>query len=253
MFFLLVFALSAPIYIASPFVHVPGLPKNMPILDLVGAFMPLVAASILTYREEGGAGVKRLLRRAVDYTRITRKTWFLPVLLLTPAISLATLGITRLIGWEFQAQPRLALSMMLLAVIAFLVAAAGEELGWMGYAIDPMQQRWSALTSAVLLGLVWWAWHVPSIIQSGQPPVSIAWGLVASVGVRILAVWLYNNTGKSVCAIILFHAMANVSSSFIPSVPTAAGGPLTAIAAIAVVALWGARTLSRYRFAARPD
>ena len=30
---------------------------------------------------------------------------------------------------------------------ALFIAALGEELGWVGYAIDPLQQRWGALGS----------------------------------------------------------------------------------------------------------
>ncbi|WP_204245430.1 CPBP family intramembrane glutamic endopeptidase [Methanosarcina horonobensis] len=59
----------------------------------------------------------------------------------------------------------------------FFIGAAGEELGWTGYAIDPMQKRWNALTTSIILGLMWSTWHYPSMIQQGRDLTWIAWGI----------------------------------------------------------------------------
>jgi hypothetical protein len=64
---------------------------NLPVSSLM-AVCPLVAAVVLVYRAEGSAGVKRLLRRVLDYRRIGRRRWFLAVLLLHPAILLGSYG-----------------------------------------------------------------------------------------------------------------------------------------------------------------
>ena len=95
--------------------------------------------------------------------------------------------------------------------LAFFVAALGEELGWSGYVIDPMQDRWNALQASILLGLVWAAWHWVPLVQAHRSAAWIAWWSLNTVALRVLIVWLYNNTGKSVFAAALFHAFANVS------------------------------------------
>jgi membrane protease YdiL (CAAX protease family) len=46
-----------------------------------------------------------------------------------------------------------------------LGAGLGEELGWSGYALDPMQARWHALQAGILLGLVWAVWHWVPLVQ----------------------------------------------------------------------------------------
>jgi hypothetical protein len=77
-------------------------------------------------------GARRLLRRVVDHTRIRNKLWYLPVVLL-PVVTLgATYGLMVVTGWQFQGQPELSATTMLLFVPVFLLAAAGEELGWSG-------------------------------------------------------------------------------------------------------------------------
>jgi len=99
----------------------------------------------------------------------------------------------------------------LLLFLVFVVAALGEELGWSGYALDPMQERWGQLRSAVLLGGVWALWHVVAMVQAGQSPGWIAWGCLDMVATRVLMVWIYNGAGRSVSAVALYHAVANLS------------------------------------------
>lgn len=106
------------------------------------------------------------------------------------------------------------------------IAAEGEELGWSGYAIDRMQDRWGAFPASTLLGLVWAIWHIVPLVQVHRSPVWIAWWCLGTVAARVLIVWLYNNTGKCVFGAAVFHTM---------------------IAAGIVTVLWGPRTLSRHR------
>lgn len=61
-------------------VDVPGLPLDVPVTDLIATFTPLVAGCILVYKAEGIHGVKRLLKRVLDFSRIRRKIWHLPVI-----------------------------------------------------------------------------------------------------------------------------------------------------------------------------
>ena len=97
-FFLLVFALTVPFWVLSTMVRAAGLPDNLPVTDIGATFVPLIAASILVYREEKFGGVKRLLWRAFDYKRIKQKIWYVPIILLMPLIYLLTYGVMRLIG-----------------------------------------------------------------------------------------------------------------------------------------------------------
>ena len=138
--------------------------------------------------------------------------------------------------------------------VGFFVAAECEELGWSGYALDPLQVRRTALQAGVILGLVWAAFHFVPLAQHGRSAGWIAWWVLSTVTLRVLLVWLYNNTGKSVFAATLFHAMANVSQlgpflNFGPGgYPYDAqriSGLILAGAAVIVTVVWGPRTLAR--------
>ncbi len=236
-------------------VKVAGLPDNLPVTDIGATFVPLIAALLLVYREEKFGGVKQLLKRAFDYQRIKQKLWYVPIIFLTPLLYLLTYGVMRLIGLPLRAEWHIPLLTPLLFVV-FFIAAAGEELGYMGYAIDPLQERWSALTTCLIVGPLWALWHFPSMIQIGQTPALMAWGFLATVSFRVLYVWLYNNTGKSVFGIIVFHAIGNTGRSVFPGgrssyelADGAVGYSIIAITAVIVTFLWGAKTLARYRYA----
>lgn len=246
-FFLLVFALSVPIWLVEP--------RDWPATASVG--VPLLAALVLVSREEGLLGIRRLLRRVFDRERIEPKTWYMPAVFLLPAIFLLTYGAMRLMGLQLPNDARVPFLATPLLFVLFFALAIGEEVGWTGYATDPMQERWSALTTGVVLGLVGAAWHLVPLVQMGRAPAWIAWWALGAVAVRVLTVWLYNNAGRSLFAATVFHATFNVSFALFPNGgshwdPAVAGG-IAAIAAASVSFLWGPRTLARFRYGSPPD
>lgn len=252
-FFLLVFALSLPFWLAGAIAErrgfQPGLPMNLPVSSLM-AVCPLVAAVVLVHRAEGSAGVKRLLRRVLDYRRIGRRPWWAAIVLLNPAILMGSYGVMRLLGRPLP-DPHVPSTAAPLLLLVFLPPAVGEEAGWMGYAADPLQDRWGALKASLVLGSVGALWHVVPLIQAHHGAAWIAWKGLDTLAARVLIVWLYNNTGRSLFAAVLFHALSNVGVALFPNAGShhdpAVTGVLTAIAAGTVAFLWGARTLARFR------
>jgi hypothetical protein len=193
-----------------------------------------------------------LLKRSFDCARIRAKVWYAPIVLLMPAATLLTYGLMRLLAVPLPA-PRFTLLATLVMFAAFFVAALGEELGWSGYAIDPLQARWNALEAALVLGLVWAAWHWVPLLQAHRSPSWIAWWSLYTVGLRVLTVWLYNNAGKSVFAAALFHAFTNVSGiTFSDYYDPRITGLIVAFAATIVTVAWGPETLARGRTTRAP-
>jgi membrane protease YdiL (CAAX protease family) len=148
-------------------------------------------------------------------------------------------------------EPYIPLLMIPVFFALFFIPAACEEVGWMGYAVDPLQDRWSALTTGLILGSVWALWHVVPWLEANNL-VWVAGQCLSTIGLRILIVWLYNNTGKSVFAAIVFHDMSNVSEFLFPNYGSyynpVISGAITAVIVVIVTFLWGTRTLARFRF-----
>jgi hypothetical protein len=247
-FFALVAILSIPFYLASVltgFTLLPGLPVSS-----LAAFCPVTAAGILTYEASHRTGAVALLKRSFDFRRIRAKVWYLPVVLLMPAVMAISFAAIRLSG-EAVPVPEINVLQASILIVAFFLAALGEELGWCGYAIDPMQSKRGALQAAILLGLFWVFWHYVPLFQAGRSVAWVAWWSIGSVALRVIIVWLYNNTGRSVFAAAFFHMTINLTWQLFPVNgsfydPAITGLILACVAAI-VVALWGARNLNTYR------
>ncbi|HWQ47615.1 MAG TPA: hypothetical protein VN414_01470 [Methanosarcina sp.] len=80
LFFTLVFALSIPFWVVN-IIFPMNLPvDNLPVTDIGATFVPLMAASILMYREDKFQGVRKLWKRALDYKRIKQRIWYLPII-----------------------------------------------------------------------------------------------------------------------------------------------------------------------------
>lgn len=253
-FFLLVVVFSLPFWVIGAVAEqfLPDeLMMNLPISSLM-ACGPILAAVILVRRKDGPHGVKKLLKGAFDYKRIERKSWYVPILFLMPATMVVEYGLMKLVRVPLP-DPQVPLLMTLIYFVVFFIEALCEEIGWLGYAIDPMQERWGALTASIILGIVWAMWHIVPFIQMNRTPTWIASQCTYMVAARILYVWIYNNTGKSVFAVIMFHAMHNVSTVLLPAYGWHYD-PLVALIILAVVAglitfLWGPKSLAHYRFA----
>jgi len=253
-FFVLTFLLSIPIY--TLFILAENnivFTKDIgPLFIALITPVPIGAALILTIKESGLDGAKKLLRRAFDLKRIVRKIWYAPILLLPPFLFLLALGLIVIIGEPI---PDTMFTIMALPVVllAFFVLALGEEVGWMGYAFEPIQDQWNAFKATLVLGLIWAIWHVPFLVFVMPDPVSMIAQVLCLLGLRFLLAWIFNNTGKSVFATILLHAVFNATNAVLLNyqVSTTLGVVITCsfflIAAIVVTILWGPKTLAQFR------
>jgi uncharacterized protein len=249
-FFALVFGLSVPFCLmgaATDLQLMPGLS-----VSALMAFCPMAAALVLVYRENKTEGVTELLDRSLDLERIEAKRWYVPVLLLMPGISVVVYGLMHWMEMPLPA-PQVSVLPALLMFLAFFVGALGEELGWSGYVLDPMQERWSALRAGVTLGVVAILWHLVPLLLLHRSPAWIAWWCLYAVASRVLIVWLYNNTGKSVFAVAVFHATLNLAYMLFPidgsHFDMRLGGLVMAFAAAMVAVVWGPETLARRKSA----
>ncbi len=214
-------------------------------------YCPLIAALILVYRENQIAGVTELLKRSFDYKRIRAKVWYAPAFLMMPGVTALAYGLMRWMGSPVPA-PQFPAVAPLVMFLAFFFTSLGEELGWMGYAIDPLQERFGAFRASILLGSAWAAWHIIPVLQAGRSPAWVAWQCLFWVASRVLFVWLYNNTGKSIFAAAVYHAMLNVTWQLFPVNGSFYDPRVTslivAFVAVIVTFLWGSKTLAQYRY-----
>jgi len=183
------------------------------------AFGPFVAAFYLTYSNKGKTGVVTLLKRGVDFG--FNKKWLLPILFLMPVIAGGALLLSKLLGGTLPDLTVLYNPWLIIYWFFYMLLLGGplqEEFGWRGYALDRLQSRYTALTSSVILGFIWAIWHLPLNFTSDVgPQYSVALSLfmgsvITLVLLSVFFTWIYNNTGRSILAVLLFHASLNLST-----------------------------------------
>jgi uncharacterized protein len=249
-FFRLTVALAVPFWLLGALVKPPeDWPVQLP-LSALQFIRPLLAASLLVGGEDRLAGLGHLLARVLSYRGIT-PAWWVTLVLLMPLIYLLAYGVQRLLGRPLPAL-EIALPTVLSLGVLFFITAVAEEAGWMGYAYDPLEARWGALRAAILLSVVWAIFHLVADLQGAHDLDWIAWHRIGTVATRVLIVWAYNNTERSILAAALLHATANIGWQLTPvsgsRYDPAVTALITAVVATVVTFLWGPKTLARYRY-----
>jgi membrane protease YdiL (CAAX protease family) len=107
-----------------------------------------------------------------------------------------------------------------------LLLATFEEVGWMGYGFPRMMmmqqvgggKRPTATTwtkTALRLGLIWAAWHLPFFLFLF--PDTVVPQVLLLLATRMIMVWIYSEqTKESVLSSILYHASDNTALLLFP-------------------------------------
>lgn len=178
----------------------------------MGAFGPSGAAVVLISRADGRAAVYRALRSLV---RLRGNARTIAVAAAAPPLFSGmgiladwSLGGTRSIGLP----PWWAL-LVILGYVAVLGGPLGEELGWRGYLLPTLESRVGTIWATVVIGLVWWLWHLPlffldGTIQTVVPQWIFFWQIMVT---SIFYTLLVHRTPGSLAAPLVFHTSFNSS------------------------------------------
>jgi membrane protease YdiL (CAAX protease family) len=221
----------------------------------IAGFGPFLAALAVLGLTEGRAGIIGLLRRMARWR--VRVGWYAVALLLPVAVAGLAALLNVSLGAEAPSPAAVGRWTGIFGTLAFLLVVPGaggawEEPGWRGYAVPRLQARWSALTAALVLGVLIAAWHLPLIV-TGQVHYA---DVLSIMGATVVINWLFNHVGGSVLLIMLLHATNNaVSGNYFSPMFTGADSArqawlLAAIwcgLAVVVVLAGGPRDFSRHR------
>jgi len=225
---------------------------------VLGLLGPMLAGIGFTYLTRDKEGRRDYWKRITDLRRIGTG-WYLTICLFVPVLIAIAAVLDVLLGgsggtWgkvivEFGSAPWAIVPSALYASIIPLI----EELGWRGYVLDRLQEKWTALASGLILGVMWSLWHlplffIPDTYQYGLGVGTPAFWLFMAglVPLTVVFSWIFNNTGRSTLAVILLHAMVNFTGELfaVSARADALSILLWFLAAIGIVAAWGASTLS---------
>jgi membrane protease YdiL (CAAX protease family) len=108
-------------------------------------------------------------------------------------------------------------SLLAIGLAAGLMTGLCEELGWTGFVIPRLRLRYGILTTGLIVGLLWGAWHFP-LFSGGDVSGALPFALFLPVQLftflpayRVLMVWVYNRTGSLLVA-MLMHVSLTAST-----------------------------------------
>ncbi len=187
---------------------------------VIVVFIPTVAAAVLVRVNAG--------RRQVSNLLFTVGAWRVSLLWAVMGLELALLlrlavssvGSVVLSDYEFRSG---AFTPLLVGILLF---AAGEEIGWRGFALTALLARgYRPLPATLLLGVPWALLHLP-LARAGSLNEGWSMGalLVFMMAMSVLVSWVYIASGFSITSAVLFHGGQNVLAVLNDGIDPLSGG-----------------------------
>jgi membrane protease YdiL (CAAX protease family) len=214
----------------------------------------LWAAAIVATASGGMAGRSALFRKLLRWR--VNPVWYLVALLFPAAIYLAGQALNTLFGGAQAQFPLMAIPpstwlMVVITSIGGYMIGNSEEFAWRGIALPRLQAKYSALNTALILGVVQAVWHLPyffvpnSIEQQLSPLGFLVWNLA----LNIVITWIFNNAKGSLLIAVLFHAANDGWISLLAtpndSRPLFLSIGVLCVTAVVLVVIFGSKHLSR--------
>ena len=215
-YFALAFGLSwlvfLPEILAAWNVVPPGSHAGAVLKQWVG---PGLAGLLMAYAVGGRPG-RSALRARVRRWRVGWG-WYAVALVLAPLVVLVSVvAVVGLPAAVPTVPPTILVSYLVYLVLVFFGVGLPEEIGWRGFALDRLQNRYGPLVGTLVLGVLWALWHLPYFLTSdhGGGP-GAAWGAVWTnfaifsgmvIALSVPMTFVFNRTGGSVLLVALMHA-----------------------------------------------
>ena len=217
--FFLIFTFSISFITGFPTVFVPG---KFEVLAYLSNFGPALGALSVVGIAEGLDGIKALVRSLFQW-RVSF-VWYL-VVLLGPALTMVTAVLLYNVFGGNSSVPNLndwisILPQHLLVILSLflfmMVGIWGEEVGWRGFALPKLQDKYHPLWASLILGAIWAVWHLPAFFveNSQQAQLGMTYFFLATLGYSILYTWVYNGSKESLLMIWLLHSANNATVSY---------------------------------------
>ena len=226
LFFILIFAVTWTFWFAAPYL---GDPINSdPIFlmfMLAGLSTPFATALYLIFTAKNDALKSTFSNKLFNIKLIKWKT--IPLfLILFPASIIISVLISTIFGYsfdQFTIADEFSFSIGgIPTLLVLLLAACFEELGWRGYAVESLNNKFNYFEATAIFGILWSLWHLPMffIPESYQAEllqedfILVINFFVSIIPLAFIISWFCKKTSGSILGAILIHSVVNLSQEF---------------------------------------
>ena len=96
-------------------------------------------------------------------------------------------------------------------IVSFLIIGMGEEIGWRGFVLPKLMQKFSPLFSTLIIIPLWYAFHLPKIIDWAGSVHYFINMFVGIIAMGFLFTLMFIRFKEDVFLIALIHASYNVT------------------------------------------
>lgn len=120
-----------------------------------------------------------------------------------------------------------------------------EEIGWRGFLLPHLQEKYNAWKATIFLTIIWALWHIPFLFYrfDFSPGISIGFFFGIFVGAIILTS-IYNSSRGLLIPAMLFHFLNNLCSEFDKEIIVAVLSTGFVIIAVFIYKKYGQESLS---------
>ena len=190
---------------------------NYFIVWIVMLFAPAIAGISFISITDGKMGVVQLFS-SIKKWKVNFK-WYALALFVFPVVLLILFFSFSIFSPKFYPS-----TMIPLGLTAGLVGGFFEEIGWTGFALPKLQLLYRPFKAAIILGVVHTFWHLLADWWGGINFYKDLYALhfflwiLALTALRILIVWIFNNTGSLLLAQLTHASFTGSQLMFTPSV-----------------------------------
>jgi membrane protease YdiL (CAAX protease family) len=230
LFFLLTFLWTWACYFAIILMKLDPYQGAGMVLLILGGCSPTFVGMIMAMATFGKEERISYLHRIIKPGRI-KTAWWLFILFVFPVFFAAGIGINMMLGGTLPGMVNAKailnnpVSFFPLLLLSFMSGPFSEELGWRGYALDKLLDRFGFVRGSLLLGLLWGIWHLPLYLMPQTWHGQMGFGLTGfwmfllmSVGLSYIMSYVYLKTQRSILSAMMLHLMSNFTAQLMQEV-----------------------------------
>ena len=182
---------------------------------LLSILISAIAAYVVSSIYHPKQGVTQLMQSLKQIS--AKNVWLWVAFLLPFAVQILAATIELGLGgtglWSFTFD-KLILLVISYPVVLLFGGPLNEEVGWRGFAVPYLQDRFNQLKTGIIVGLIWTVWHLPLHLSGFYAGGIVLFPLrfIYNVPLGVVFTWFYNRSKGNLFASILLHTSVNLAA-----------------------------------------